>query len=450
MADPTSPGGPKAPATLGTLATLAELDPAARQQSPLFVVRVTAGPDSGQSLVLDWQTMMSATVGHSRISSLALTDRHVSRHHLSLSPDGHLLRVTDLGTRNGTHVNGVAIREALLAGGETLQIGHTTLRLVRVGSAPAVAEAPRDHFGRVLGTSEPMTRLFALSARLAQAGLPGLAEGTLPLLIEGATGTGKALLSEAIHEASPRAARPFLVFDATALEGDEEIDRLFGTEQEPGVFVRAAGGTLVLDEVGELSSATQAHLVSVLEHGVPMRGRGLVRLDVRLLSTTRRGLEAQVQAGTFREELLFRLAGARVEVPLLRDRPGDIEHLAHHFWTLSGAERELPKSFSLQLQRQDFPGNVRELEHAVARRVALGDAFENVAFARAPIGADLFEQVLGMDLAMSHARQIVVDEFEQRYVNHALERHGGNVSRAAAASGLTRRYFHMLRAKQKR
>ncbi|RYZ68121.1 MAG: Fis family transcriptional regulator, partial [Proteobacteria bacterium] len=111
---------------------------------------------------------------------------------------------------------------------------------------------------------------------------------------------------------------------------------------------------------------------------------------------------------------------------------------------------KLPRTFLLQLERQDFPGNVRELEHAVARRVALGDAFENVAFARAPVGANLFEQVLGMDLAMSHARQIVIDEFEQRYVNHALERHGGNVSRAAAASGLTRRYFHMLRAKQKR
>jgi DNA-binding NtrC family response regulator len=188
----------------------------------------------------------------------------------------------------------------------------------------------------------------------------------------------------------------------------------------------------------------------VLERGALQRKGTTRRIDVRILSTSRRGLEAQVLDGTFREELLFRLAGARLEIPKLADRAEDIELLANHFWTLSGAERELPKSFLMQLQRQDFPGNVRELEYAIARRVALGDAFENEPFARAPVGADLFEQVLGMDLAMSHARQIVVDEFEQRYVTHALAAHGGNVSRAAAASGLTRRYFHMLRAKQRR
>lgn len=442
----------RASGTLGTLATLVTLagDPSARGEIPLYVLRVTGGPDNGASLVLDWQTMMSATVGHSRICNLSLTDRHVSRHHLSISPDGHMLRVADLGTKNGTFINGVAIREALLAGGENLEIGHTTLRLVRVGNAPAMAGASRDHFGRVLGVSEPMLRLFALAERLAGAEATGQGPGSLPIIVEGATGTGKALLTEAMHEASPRASRPFLVFEASALDGQEELDRLLGSGEQPGMLELAHRGTLVLDEVGDLSPVTQARLVAVLERGLIQHAGQSRRLDVRLMSTTRRSLEAQVQAGTFREELLFRLAGARLELPKLRDRPGDLDMLAQHFWTLSGAEREMPKAFAMQLQRQDFPGNVRELEHAVARRVALGDAFENEPFARAQPGADLFDQVLSMDLAMSHARQIVIDEFEQRYVTFALQKHGGNVSRAAAASGLTRRYFHMLRAKQKR
>lgn len=444
MSGPPSRG---ASSTTGTLATLADSTPPL-DGAPLYVLRVTGGPDDGASLVLDWSTMMSATVGHSRVCDLPLSDRHVSRRHLTLAPDGARIRITDLGTRNGTKIGGVSVHEAFLTGGENLEIGHTRLRLVRVGSAPRTPHASRDRFGRVLGISPPMVRLFSLAERFAGADVPGSAP--LPILVEGATGTGKALLTEAIHETSPRAARPFLVYEAAALEGHAELDQLFGAGDRPGLLELASGGTLVLDEVGELDDITQARLVSVLERGVVQRKGAGRRIDVRILSTSRRGLEAQVLDGTFREELLFRLAGARLEMPKLAERPEDIELLANHFWTLSGAERELPRSFLMQLQRQDFPGNVRELEHAIARRVALGDAFENEPFARAPVGADLFDQVLGMDLAMSHARQIIVDEFEQRYVTHALAAHGGNVSRAAAASGLTRRYFHMLRAKQKR
>jgi two-component system, NtrC family, response regulator HydG len=171
---------------------------------------------------------------------------------------------------------------------------------------------------------------------------------------------------------------------------------------------------------------------------------------VRIIATTRRDLERRVQAGSFREELLYRLAGARLEVPPLRIRQGDVDLLARHFWSLFGGTGELPRTFALTLAQHDWPGNVRELEHAIARRVALGDdlaALVKSAAGTARAGTDFLDGILDLNLAMPHARQKVVEEFEQRYVARAIVEHGGNISRAAAASGLTRRYFHMLRAK---
>ena len=286
-----------------------------------------------------------------------------------------------------------------------------------------------------------MQPLFALAERLA--GLP------LPLLIEGETGTGKELLAEALHESGPRAAHPIVVHDASAFAGEDELIALFGRES-PGAIEQAHGGTLVLDEVGELGDAAQMRLATFVERGVLQRlgqSQGL-RVDVRIIATTRRDLERRVQGGSFREELLYRLAGARLELPPLRIRQGDVDLLARHFWALFGGAGELPRTFALTLVQHDWPGNVRELEHAIARRMALGDDLSTlVRSGNARVGADFIDGVLDLSLAMPHARQKVIEEFEQRYVARAIAEHGGNISRAAAASGLTRRYFHMLRAK---
>ncbi|MBX3187792.1 MAG: sigma 54-dependent Fis family transcriptional regulator [Labilithrix sp.] len=429
------------------LATVSAGDLEPRGPAPLFVLRIAAGRDAGKSLVLDWNARPRVLVGQSPVCDFVLADPRVSRRHLALSPEGHRVRLTDLGTTNGTRVGGVQMIEVLLAGGEAIELGDTSLRLVRAGNMPDAPARDRDRFGRVLGRSQEMQRLFALAERLSVS--------PLPLLIEGETGTGKELLAEAIHDTGPRAAHPFVVYDASAHAGDEELVMLFG-RNAPGAIEQAHGGTLVLDEVGDLSDAAQARLVSVVERGHLQRldGRPPVRVDVRVLSTTRRDLERQVHEGTFREELLFRLTGARLEVPPLRRRHGDVELLARHFWALFGGGAELPKAFAIQLSRHEWPGNVRELEHAVAQRGALGDELDvrertshvpHAAHAR-----ELFDRILDMNLALPHARQLVVDEFEQRYVARAVAEHGGNVTRAAAASGLTRRYFHMLRSKAKK
>ena len=432
-----------------TLATITDDAGGATGPAPLFVVRVATGKDTGKSRVLDWNVAPRVLVGQSRLCEVPLADPRVSRRHLALAPAGHAVRVTDLGSTNGTRIGGVRIVEALLAGGETIEVGDTTFKLVRAGSMPELG-ALRAGFGRVLGRSPVMQRLFALAERLATSPSP------LPLLVEGETGTGKELLVEAMHEAGPRARGPLVVHDCSAFTGDDELAALFGRESA-GAVELAHGGTLVLDEVGHLGDGAQARLAAFVERGAVQRlaGSAPIRVDVRVVATTRRDLERLVQDGSFREELLYRLVGARLEVPPLRERAGDVDLLARHFWALFGGAGELPRTFALTLGQHDWPGNVRELEHAVARRISLGDDLSAMLQTGGPgagqggRGADFLDRVLDMKLAMPHARQKVIEEFEQRYVTRAIAEHGGNVSRAAAASGLTRRYFHMLRSKMK-
>jgi len=424
------------------LATLSEREDEPTGPPPLFVLRVTNGKDVGKTRVLDWNAAPRVMVGQSRLCELALGDGRVSRRHLSLAPAGHRVRVTDLESTNGTRVAGIRIVEALLDGGETIEIGDSSLRLIGAGSQPSAVLHPRASFGRVLGRSPAMQPLFSLAERLASS--------ALPLLIEGETGTGKELLAEAIHESGSRAAHPIVIHDASAFAGEDELVALFGRESA-GAIEQAHGGTLVLDDVGELGDAAQMRLAAFVERGLVQRlgqSQGL-RVDVRIIATTRRDLERRVQGGSFREELLYRLAAARLEAPPLRVREGDVDLLARHFWTLFGGPGELPRTFALTLAQHDWPGNVRELEHAIARRVALGDDLSALvrSSGNARAGADFLEGVLDLNLAMPHARQRVIEEFEQRYVTRAIAAHGGNISRAAAASGLTRRYFHMLRAK---
>jgi two-component system, NtrC family, response regulator HydG len=427
------------------LATVAEGDDGPSGPAPLFVLRVVSGRDTGKSRILDWNVAPRVLVGQSRLCELVLTDPKVSRRHLSVAQDGRSVRVTDLGATNGTRVGGVRLVEALLDGGETLEVGDTAIRIVRAGELPELLPRSGDRFGRVLGRSQAMQRLFALVDRVCAS--------ALPVLIEGEAGTGKALLAEAIHDAGPRAGNRFVVYDASSSSSDDEMVALFGGTR-PGAIEQAHGGTLVIEEVGDLSDAAQERLATVVESGQLMRSGAFapMRLDVRIIATTRRDLEQQVQQGAFREDLLLRLTSARLEVPSLRQRRGDVTLLAQHFWMQFGAGKP-PKALALQLERHSWPGNVRELEEEVARRVALGDALASVL----PVSGephhrhqgDFLDRVLDLKLAMPHARQLVLEDFEQRYVERAFADHDGNVSRAAAASGVTRRYFHMLRAKRR-
>jgi DNA-binding NtrC family response regulator len=313
-------------------------------------------------------------------------------------------------------------------------------------------------FGRVIGASLEMQRLYPLCQRIAAS--------EIPVLIEGETGTGKEMLAASLHEAGPRAAGPFVVFDCTAVPPSLVESQLFGHERgsftgadraHRGLFEQANGGTLFIDELGELDLSLQPKLLRAIERA-EVRRVGAERwlpIDVRIIAATRRHIDGEVRAGRFRDDLFFRLAVARIELPPLRTRAGDVALLARHFWTrLGGPESALSSELLGQYEEYSWPGNVRELYNAVARRLALGEMEPGPASKSPPPrptprvhAGDFIDGVVALNLSLPIARKRVVDELERRYVEHVVAAHHGNISQAAAASGLGHRYFQKMRAR---
>jgi two-component system, NtrC family, response regulator HydG len=312
-------------------------------------------------------------------------------------------------------------------------------------------EVPASGFGRIVGASPAMRRLYPLCQRLSVA--------EVPLVIEGETGSGKEVLAESIHECGPRSQRPFVVFDCTAVAPSLVESALFGHARgaftgavaaRRGALEAAEGGTLLIDEIGDLDLSLQAKLLRAIERREIQRvgTEGWSRVDVRVLAATRRNLEAEVRAGRFRDDLFFRLVVARIALPPLRERAGDVSLLARHFWHLLGGPGAPPDDFLERLENHGWPGNVRELHNAVWRRLSLGALdFEDVPHAEPGSCDDGIERILTRDLPFPRARSAALAEFERRYVARLLARHDGSVSRAAAASGITLRYFQAIRAR---
>jgi two-component system, NtrC family, response regulator HydG len=428
-----------------------------------FRLNVVSGPDQGLSIEVSASRPSPLLVGQSSSCDLRLSDRQVSRRHASLDVAGNRLHLVDLGSTNGTQVNAVFVKDAYLRGGEIVRVGETSVEVVLSDSA-AVARLPNQKsYGRLLGASAEMRRLYPLCDKLAAA--------NLTVLIEGETGTGKELLAESLHEKGPRASAPFVVFDCTSVPAALVESELFGHERgaftgavatRKGVFEQAHSGTLLIDEIGELDLALQPKLLRALERSEIRRvgGDELIKVDVRVLSATRRDLDHEVQAGRFRDDLFHRLAVGRIELPPLRARRGDVALLATTFASQLGkAETTLPEPLVVRWEDYAWPGNVRELKNAVMRYLALGEldpADGDGALSPSGIPAPpstapgALESVLSLGLPYSAARQRVLSEFERRYVERVLAEHGGNVLRAAAASGIARRHLQRVRARNQR
>ncbi len=420
-----------------------------------YRLTVIDGPDRGVTYDLDGTNAGPTLVGQSEVCHLRLSDRQVSRRHMALDLADRSLRVTDLGSTNKTFVNGIAVIEALLQGNETIELGQTTLRVELAVPATFIPMTDADRFGRLVGKSSAMRRLYPLCQRLAAT--------QLSVLIEGETGTGKELLAESLHELGARPDGPFVVFDCTAVAPNVIESELFGHERgaftgavasRKGVFEQAHGGTLLIDEIGDLPAALQPKLLRALERSEVRRvgGDRAIKVDVRVLAATRRDLDREVQEGRFRDDLFHRLAVARVELPPLRRRKGDISLLAMHICTELGHQPAVLGEALLRAWEADpWPGNVRELRNTVTRQLALGDLAELEARAPAAdpaaIAAGVLEHTVALGLPFSAARARVLDEFERQYVTKALTEQGGNVMRAAAASGLARRYFQKVKSR---
>ncbi|MEZ4222268.1 MAG: sigma 54-interacting transcriptional regulator [Polyangiaceae bacterium] len=418
-----------------------------------FVVRVVEGPDRGKSWTLDADRPCRVLVGSGPACEVRLTDRHVSRRHAALDLDGTELRLTDLGSTNGTLLGTVRVIEAIISPGAVLRLGDTTLGVEASAPESAYHLTTRSAFGAMVGESMAMRRLYPLCERLAAS--------DVPVLVEGETGTGKELVAEALHSEGKRAAGPFVVFDCAAITPSLVESHLFGHERgaftgathpRRGVFELASGGTLFIDEIGDLDISLQARLLRAIERGEVCRvgSERWISVDVRIVAATRRDLDKEVQAGRFRDDLFFRLAVARLELPPLRRRHGDVGLLARHFWDRQATpEQVLPYELFERFEEYDWPGNVRELHNAVARRAALGDLAEFEVDAGETDVGDVIERILESELPLSTAKQKLMLEFERRYVERMLARHGGDVTKAVAASGIARRYFNVLRAKHR-
>jgi two-component system response regulator HydG len=312
-----------------------------------------------------------------------------------------------------------------------------------------------DRYGDMVGKSEPMQALFALLERVAQVGSPAL--------VLGETGTGKELVARALHQAGPRRGGPFVAVNCAAVPETLLESELFGhtrgaftgaTQARRGLFLDADGGTLLLDEIGELSPPLQARLLRVLESGElrPVGSDAVRTVDVRVVAATHRPLSDLVHSGEFREDLYFRLKVLPIAIPPLRERGDDIPLLAEHF--LGKARTRLPqaraRAFATDavaaLLAHPWPGNVRELEHLVERLVVTTDK-ETIdgatvrAMVELPVGGN--QQPFGALAGLGTLPTLpTLRDFEQRYIDHVLEKTGGNKTRAAEILGIDPSTLH--------
>ena len=435
---------------------------ATKRKLPKSRLVVEDGPQKGTRLDIASERM---TIGRSGICDLQLTDDGVSGTHCEIvaKETGFLLQ--DLGSKNGTWVAGVRVKEAWLEAGMPLRIGNTVIRFEHASGTIEIDLSRREQFYELVGHGVRMREIFAV--------LEKVAASDLTVLVRGETGTGKELVARAIHRASKRSQRPLVVQDCSAIPANLIESILFGHERgsftgaadrKRGCFEVADGGTLFLDEIGELDISLQPKLLRVLETREVQRvgGTRMIPVDVRVVAATNRDLRQMVNEGTFREDLYYRLSVVQVDLPPLRERPEDVSALAHQFLEESakrGAHHGEETHFTItrdamtKLQAYPWPGNVRELKNTIERAVSLADGPELGMHDLLPASqktppvifpGGTAEHFVDNEIPFKDAKQKVVDAFEAQYLKAVLDKHGDNISRSARAAGLTRYHLREL------
>jgi transcriptional regulator with GAF, ATPase, and Fis domain len=419
-----------------------------------FALRVEDGPDAGLTLR---GTKRSLLIGTHASSDLVLSDPHVSRVHARLDVEDREYVLTDLGSTNGTRIAGVRVRQACLDDGDVVELGATRLRFQLLDEPFRIELAGEDSFEGLIGRSIPMREMFAMLARVAPT--------DAAVLLEGETGTGKELVARAIHRRSRRAGQPFVIFDCGAVPPTLIESELFGHEKgaytgaataRTGVFERAHGGTVFLDELGELALELQPKLLRVLESGELTRlgGEKVVKVDTRVIAATNRDLARMIAEGRFRADLYYRLAVIRIDVPPLRAREGDVPLLAAHFArNVLGdlAKARIPEptleAIFADLKHHHWPGNVRELRNMVERAAILADpkliragALDAVTELKRSVESSMHKRV-----TLRAARA----EREREYLSDLLRATEGDLDEAARIAQVHRKSLERLCRKHK-
>lgn len=435
---------------LGT-ATESRVDDPGVERRPSFSVQttrltllLTTGPCAGERFHLaQGTTMIIGAAG----ADWNIDDKTVSRQHVQVTWQGQSLRVQDMGSKNGSYYGRAQFSQIALRLGDEFAIGATTIKLLP-DENPVVQPPPTTGgSGRMIGSTDPMRRLYGMIDKVAPS--------DAPVVLEGETGVGKELVARELHERSKRTAKPFVVFDCGAVPVDLLESLLFGhvrgaftgaIKDQEGVFAAADGGTLFLDEIGELPVAMQPALLRVLDQGV-VRAVGATtyqKVDVRVISATHRDLGAMIGAGQFREDLYYRLAVVRLTVPPLRARSEDVPALVEHFLQARSSTLRVRDEDMETLRKYPWPGNVRQLRNVVERGVIMSsDDTLSIDTASMPAGAEPRSAAGGTRLPFSRAKEACIAEFEKRYVTELLADHA-TMTAAALAADMDRKHLRLL------
>lgn len=415
---------------------------------------VPTGPDKGKSATVSSKAIV---VGADQECELQLVDRSVSRKHAQVWREKDFVIVRDLESTNGTFYREARIKEVYVPLGGEVCFGKTKVKIVPEEMSIEARPHISDRLGPLIGADIRMREIFTL--------IEELAESDVTVVIEGETGTGKELVAKAIHENSPRSKGELVVFDCTNQPKDLIESALFGhvkgaftgaTAPRSGSFERANASTIFLDELGEFGLDLQPKLLRVLESRQIQKvgADGYDDVDVRVIAATNRNLRAEVRSGNFREDLYYRLAVVRIQLPALRDRRDDIPLLVDHFVGLNDNCFSVDPGCYSKLRAYAWPGNVRELKNVVDRAAALSRGKTDVDLARFIQYDDLGTgetpvalPVTDTNLSFKEAKGKVISDFESRYIERLLREHGNNISVAAREAGIDRKHFKDLMRK---
>ncbi|MBX3187718.1 MAG: sigma 54-dependent Fis family transcriptional regulator [Labilithrix sp.] len=415
----------------------------------LLVVRgaeiaVLSGPEAGREVRVQGGVTV---VGSGQACDLRISDDLVSRKHLEIHSEARGVRVVDRGSRNGTFFHGARVGEMIVTESAELVVGGTKLRIRVDGEAVKLPFSRRTTFGSAVAHSEAMRHVFRV--------LELAAVKDVTVLLEGESGTGKEVLASAIHQESARRDGPFVVVDCGSIAPNLVESELFGHERgaftgavatHHGAFERAHGGTIFLDELGELPLDAQPKLLRALESRSIRRvgGKDTISFDARVVAATNRRLKEAVRLKEFRQDLFYRLAVVHVVVPRLADRREDVPPLAERFLrqATNDASATLPEDLTRLLTAYAWPGNVRELRNVIERFATFRDHDPAMLFGRlsdpgAAAGAMLDIESLG-HLPYPEAKQRLLDAYHRAVIPRVVAEAGGSVPKAAEKLGMSR------------
>ncbi len=402
-------------------------------------------------------------IGKKENNDLILDEKTVSRNHVEIVQSENSYVMRDLESTNGTFINDIRVKEAYLSPGDIIRIGTVRIEFVAFDEKVSIEPSSRTEFGPLMGRSRRMRQIFSLLEKISPT--------NATVLIEGETGTGKELVARAIHQNSPRKNKPCVVFDCSAVAQNLIESELFGhvkgsftgaVATRKGAFEEANGGTIFLDEIGELSLELQPKLLRALEQREIKKvgSNESLPIDVRVVCATNRNLKKEVAENRFRQDLYYRLSVVKINLPPLRERPDDIPFLIEKLLA-SGKFNILPDGklkvtrvdddALKMLSRYQWPGNVRELVNILERIVPMVDGnaitgqHVSIIFEEMEREEEATERMsVDMGLPFKEAKQKLVESFEKDYLAALLRRNNYNISKTAREAGIDRKHIRNL------